>query len=68
MWLNKGVIDGEDTALDAMYAYLAFYHADRISVSIASNRRKMALIRQGMWVGLTAASLFAASLMKSAWA
>ena len=48
MWLNKGVIDGEDTALDAMYAYLAFYHADRISVSIASNRRKMALIRQGM--------------------
>ena len=59
LWLNKGMIDGENSALDAMYAYLAFYHADRISVSIESNNSKLWLVRCGMWIGLAATAIFA---------
>jgi hypothetical protein len=59
LWLNEGMINGENKALDAMYAYLAFYHAERIAVSIESNRSKMNLVRGGMWIGLAATVNFA---------
>ena len=63
MWLNKGMIDGENRALDAMYAYLAFYHTERIAVSIESNKSKMWLVRCGMWIGLAATAIFALSFI-----
>jgi hypothetical protein len=59
MWLTKGTIDGESNALDAMYAYLAYHHADRISVSVQSNRAKIRYVRAGMFVGLAATIAFA---------
>jgi hypothetical protein len=59
MWLNKGMIDGESSALDATYAYLAFHHAERIAISMDSNQLKMRRVRCGMWLGLAATVIFA---------
>ena len=63
MWLNRGTIDGADKALDAMFAYLAFHHAERIEVSAKSNGRKIAAMRAGMWIGVAAAISFAVSFL-----
>ncbi len=63
MWLHKGTVDGGDNALDAMYAYLAFFHAERISASATSNRTKILLVRWGMVAGLLATSIFAAAFI-----
>jgi hypothetical protein len=59
MWLTKGTIDGENNALDAMYAYLAYYHDERIAVSAQSNRTKIRYVRGGMFAGLIATVAFA---------
>jgi hypothetical protein len=59
MWLNRGTIDGKDTALDAMFAYLAFHHARRIEVSAKSNKRKLFAVRKGMMIGIAATIVFA---------
>jgi hypothetical protein len=59
MWLTQGTIDGADNALDAMYAYLAFYHAERIAVSAKSNATKVAYVRWGMIIGVVATVAFA---------
>jgi hypothetical protein len=59
MWLNKGTIDGDNNALDAMFAYLAFHHARRIEVSANSNKRKIFAVRVGMGIGIAATIIFA---------
>jgi hypothetical protein len=60
MWLNRGTIDGGDNALDAMLAYLAHHHANRIQISARSNRTKMWSVRVGMVLGILATISFAA--------
>jgi hypothetical protein len=52
MWLRKGVIDGNDQALPAMYAYLTYYHLERITKSQQRNGRKATLIRWGIFAGI----------------
>jgi len=52
MWLTKGVIDGDDHALPAMLAYIAFHHQKRITTSQHANDLKAWLIRAGLFVGL----------------
>lgn len=54
MWLNKGTIDGDDTVLATMLAYITFYHFDRIAKSVSGNNRKARLIRIGILLGTAA--------------
>jgi hypothetical protein len=51
MWLNKGTIDGDDTVLPRMLAYITYYHQGRIDVSIESNNAKATHIRRGILLG-----------------
>jgi hypothetical protein len=59
LWLNKGTIDGEDSVLPLMLAYITHHHKTRIQKSIESNNKKASLIRCGLFVGLVAAVLLA---------
>jgi len=52
MWLNKGTIDGDDSVLPLMLAYITYYHKDRIDVSTRQNDSKALLIRIGIFIGL----------------
>jgi hypothetical protein len=54
MWLVPGVIDGGDRAVRDMKAYLAYYHANRIAISVESNDRKAEFLRYAVWAGLAA--------------
>lgn len=63
MWLNKGTIDGDDSVLPLMLAYLTFYHKERIKQGIESNTHKAELIRYGIFVGLAAPLALAAGFV-----
>jgi hypothetical protein len=52
MWLNKGTIDGDDTVLPRMLAYITYYHQERIDISIESNNAKATHIRRGILLGV----------------
>lgn len=52
MWLNRGTIDGEDSVLPLMLAYITHHHKNRIAKSITENNRKACLIRAGIVLGL----------------
>jgi len=62
MWLNKGTIDGEDSVLPLMLAYITYYHTDRIRKSIEANNRKARLIRYGIYAGVAAPVVLAFGL------
>jgi hypothetical protein len=53
VWLNKGTIDGGDTVLPRMLAYITYYHQHRIKESIKANNSKASLIHRGIWLGIT---------------
>lgn len=59
LWLNKGTIDGEDSVLPLMLAYITHHHKNRIQKSIASNNKKASLIRHGLFAGLAATAMLA---------
>lgn len=65
MWLNKGTIDGEDSVLPLMLAYITFYHKDRISKSVEANNAKARLIRCGIFVGAIAPVILIALMIIS---
>jgi hypothetical protein len=52
MWLNKGTIDGDETVLPRMLAYVTYYHQERIDISIESNNAKTTHIRRGILLGV----------------
>ncbi|MDP1673025.1 MAG: hypothetical protein Q8L65_07895, partial [Burkholderiales bacterium] len=52
MWLNKGTIDGEDSVIPLMLAYITFHYKNRIEQSIFANNRKAKSIRIGILLGL----------------
>ncbi len=52
MWLNKGILDGDDSILPLMMSYITFYHQERIDTSVASNERKAIRIRIGIGLGV----------------
>jgi len=54
MWLNSETIDGEDSTLPLMLAYITHHHKNRIKKSIEANNRKRERIRLGIFVGLAA--------------
>jgi hypothetical protein len=58
MWLNRGTIDGGDSALSAMLAYVTFHHSARIRLCETSNERKARLIGAGIAAGPIAALIF----------
>jgi hypothetical protein len=51
MWLNEGVIDGPDNAVDQMLAYLTYYHRERIEISVTGNKLKAKWIDAGIILG-----------------
>lgn len=54
MWLVRGVIDGDDTTLPYMLAYLTYYYQERIDKSAASNDTMRRRIRSGVYFGFAA--------------
>jgi hypothetical protein len=54
MWLNKGTIDGSDSTVSLMLAYITFYHRERIAESTKNNNNKACFIRAGIFAGLAA--------------
>ncbi len=58
MWLNAGTIDGPDTVLPTMLAYITFYPQGRIDTSVASNREKARRIKAGIYAGIIGPVLF----------
>ena len=58
MWLNRGTIDGGDTALPAMLAYVTYHHSERIRLCEESNERKARFIGAGIVSGPLAALVF----------
>jgi hypothetical protein len=58
MWLNAGTIDGPDTVLPTMLAYITFYHRERIDTSVAKNNSKAQWIRWGIYLGIAAPVIF----------
>jgi len=58
MWLNTGVIDGPDSVLPTMLAYITFYHQERIDTSVARNEAKAKWIESGIWLGIVAPAIF----------
>lgn len=62
MWLCRDTIDGRAAALPLMLAYLTFHHQDRIKASINSNAAMAALIRWGIYTGVSAPGMTAAVL------
>lgn len=58
MWLNRGTIDGADSAVAAMLAYLTYYHRERIAICVKGNKRKANWIDAGIYLGPTAPFVF----------
>ncbi len=58
MWLNRGTIDGGETALPAMLAYVTFHHSERIRLCETSNESKARFITAGIVTGPLAAIVF----------
>ena len=58
MWLNRGIIDGGDTAVPAMLAYIVYYHVARIATSVDGNQRKARWINTGIYLGPVAPVVF----------
>ena len=58
MWLRQGIIDGADSALPFMMAYIAQHHLGRIDQSIANNEKKAWLINRGIYIGCAAPVVF----------
>lgn len=54
MWLNAGTIDGPDSVLPTMLAYITHHHGKRIDTSEQSNIRKALWIRCGIYCGIAA--------------
>jgi hypothetical protein len=54
MWLNRGTIDGDDSVVPLMLAYITFYHKDRIYKSMIENNSKALKIRIGIYFGISA--------------
>jgi hypothetical protein len=63
MWLNAGTIDGPDTVLPTMLAYITYHHRERIDTSIAMNEAKAWWIQCGIWAGIASPPLFAVLVM-----
>jgi hypothetical protein len=59
LWLKKGTIDGEDSVLPLMLAYITHHHKNRIQKSSESNDKKSKLIRLGLFAGLVATVVLA---------
>jgi len=58
MWLNRGTIDGGDSAVAAMLAYITFHHRERINTCLKGNKRKANWIDAGIYLGPTAPFVF----------
>ena len=58
MWLNRGTIDGADSALPAMLAYITFHHSERIALCAEGNKRKARWIDAGIFLGPIAPIVF----------
>ena len=58
MWLNRGTIDGGESALAAMLAYITFHHSERIRLCETSNEKKAQFIGAGIMAGPIAAFVF----------
>jgi hypothetical protein len=58
MWLNRGTIDGSDSAVAAMLAYITFHHSERIAICIEGNSRKAGWIDSGIYLGPLAPVVF----------
>jgi hypothetical protein len=54
MWLNGGTIDGADSVVPLMLAYITFYHHERIEKSETANRHKANLVSCGIYIGIAA--------------
>jgi hypothetical protein len=67
MWLNHGTIDGDDTVLPRMLAYVTFYHQERIDQSNAANSSKALHIRYGILIGLSAPIVLITLLLAGRW-
>lgn len=63
MWLNKGIIDGDGSALPRMLAYITYYHQERIDISVESNNAKATHIRRGILLGVATPILSGALLL-----
>jgi hypothetical protein len=51
MWLNRGTIDGSDSAAAAMLAYITFHHSERIAICIEGNKQKIKWFDFGIYLG-----------------
>lgn len=58
MWLNRGTIDGADSAVAAMLAYITFHHSERIETCVEGNKRKARWIDAGIYLGPVAPVTF----------
>lgn len=58
VWLNRGIIDGGESALPAMLAYIAFHHRERIEISVRGNEKKARWITAGIVLGPAAPFVF----------
>ena len=67
MWLNRGTIDGDDTVLPRMLAYVTYYHQERIDQSTAANGKKAMHIRYGILIGLAAPIVLLTLLLAGRW-
>lgn len=67
MWLNRGTIDGDDTVLPRMLAYVTFYHHDRIDQINTANNVKARHIRYGILAGLAAPIVLLTLLLAGRW-
>lgn len=63
MWLNSGTIDGDDSTVPLMLAYITYFHDNRISVSTRSNARKANWISCGIYIGIAAPFVLIALLL-----
>jgi hypothetical protein len=62
MWLDKETMEGDDSVLPRMLAYITFHHKERISKSEHANNLKAKAIRMGIFLGLAAPILLALGL------
>lgn len=67
MWLNRGTIDGDDTVLPRMLAYVTYYHQERIDQSTAANAQKALHIRYGILLGISAPIVLLTLLAAGRW-
>lgn len=63
MWLTKDTIDGPDSRLPLMLAYVTYYHQERIDRSITANDTKARWIRWAIIMGFVAPFALVASLL-----